>query len=151
MEWRKDFVDLLSLLTAKEVDFLIVGGYAVAFYGAPRFTGDIDILVRPDAAHVNRMIAAVKEFGFPADLLGADYLLERKKILELGRIPVQIHIMTTISGVSWDAAWESRTGGSYGEMPVYYIGLDTLLANKKAAGRPKDVADIAALESRRLP
>ena len=146
MDLQKDFADLCSLLNAQGVEFLIVGGYAVAYHGAPRFTGDLDILVRPDMQHVGRMLDALSQFGFPAQEVAAGYLLEQRKILQLGRIPVQIHLMTGITGVAWDEAWRSRSPGVYGNVPVHFIGRDALIANKRAAGRTKDLADAEALE-----
>lgn len=145
MEVQKDFADLCSLLNANGVDFLIVGGYAVAFHGAPRFTGDLDILLRPDAEQVGRMLAALGEFGFPAGEIQPDYLLEHQKILQLGRVPVQVHIMTGITGVNWDEAWASREQGEYGGIPVFFLGRQALIANKRAVGRAKDLADVEAL------
>jgi hypothetical protein len=147
MEYHKDFADLCSLLNAKAVDYLIVGGYAVAYYGFPRFTGDLDILVQPTLDQVNRVLHAVKEFGFPVDQIEPDDLLVSNRMLQLGRVPVQIHIMTTITGVSWERAWSSRKPGFYGSASVHFIGLDVLLENKRAAGRPKDLADLDALGS----
>jgi len=148
MDVQRDFADLCALLNAKRVDFLIVGGYAVAFHGAPRFTGDLDILIRPDAEQLDRMLGALREFGFPTDDVTATELLERHRILQLGLVPVQIHVMTSITGVKWDQAWASREPGVYGGVPVHFIGRDALLANKRAAGRTKDLADVEALERR---
>jgi hypothetical protein len=146
MDVQKDFADLCSLLNAQGVEFLIVGGYAVAFHGAPRFTGDLDILIRPDIHQVDRMLNALREFGFPAHEITADYLLEQQKILQLGKIPVQIHLMTNISGVLWDDAWRSRRPGTYGTIPVFFIGREALITNKRATGRIKDLADVEALQ-----
>jgi hypothetical protein len=135
-------------LNEKRVEFLIVGGYAVAFHGAPRFTGDLDILVRPEVENVEGVLAALHDFGFPTNAVSSTYILEARKILQLGRIPVQIHIMTNISGVDWHEAWESRQPGRYGDVPVFFIGRSALAANKRAAGRPKDLADLDALEAK---
>ena len=145
MDVQRDFADLCSLLNAKSVDYLIVGGYAVAFHGAPRFTGDLDILVHPTIDHVDRLLAALREFGFATSGILPAELLEQNRILQLGRIPVQIHLMTTISGVSWEEAWGSRTLGSYGSIPVFFNGRHALITNKRAAGRLKDLADAEAL------
>ena len=149
MDLAKDFREFCSLLNENEIDYLIVGGYAVAFHGAPRATGDIDILIRPEPEHVERLLAAVKQFGFPTNNVTPDYLLTFSKILQLGRVPVQIHVMTSITGVEWNAAWDSRQPGLYGDVPVHYLGLSALIANKAAAARPKDLADIAALRRKR--
>lgn len=143
---QKDFCDLCSLLNANHVDFLIVGGYAVAFHGAPRFTGDLDILISPDPSHVGRALDALRQFGFPADGVTPGEILSHRRILQLGRVPIQIHVMTSITGVSWEQAWESREQGSYGGVSVYFIGRNSLLTNKKATGRKKDLADVEALE-----
>ncbi len=146
MELQQDFAGLCALLNAKGVDYLIVGDYAVAFHGAPRFTGDLDILVRPEAENVRLLLTAVQEFGFPSGEISAEYLLAAGKILELGRIPVQIHLMTNVTGITCEQASASRTAGLYGAVPVTFIGRDALLANKRAAGRPRDLADVRSLE-----
>ena len=142
---EKDFREFCSLLNEEKIDFLIVGGYAVAFHGAPRATGDIDILIRPEREYVVRLLAAIERFGFPTDGVTPEYLLGHSKILQLGRVPVQIHIMTSITGVQWEDAWTSRQEGVYGDVPVFFIGLSALLANKAAVARAKDLADIKAL------
>lgn len=145
MVFQKDFHDLCALLNEENVDYLIVGAYAVAFHGAPRATGDFDILIHPESEHVARLLRAVKRFGFPSEEVTPEDLLARSKILQLGRSPVQIHIMTSISGVSWEDAWKSRESAMYSGLPVLVIGRSALLANKTAAGRAKDVADVEAL------
>jgi hypothetical protein len=150
MEFQRDFADLCALLNANAVEFLIVGGYAVAFHGAPRFTGDLDILVNPGEENVSRLLEALSQFGFPASDLSPANLVEERKILQLGHVPIQIHIMTNISGVSWQEAWESRRDDFYGEVPVSYIGLQALIQNKRCAGRTKDFADIEALQRKSI-
>jgi hypothetical protein len=141
----RDFIDLCSLLNASGVEFLIVGGYAVAFHGAPRFTGDLDILIHPTLDQVQRALAAIEEFGFPSKQAAAQDVLGQRSILQLGRQPVQIHVMTNISGVDWQTAWNSRRQGFYAGVPVFFIGREALVANKQAAGRAKDLADVEAL------
>jgi hypothetical protein len=146
MDVQKDFADLCSLLNANRVEYLVVGGYAVGFHGAPRFTGDLDLLVGPDLENVTRMLDAVRQFGFSSGDLAPEYLLVQRKIIQLGRVPVQVHIMTTISGVTWAEAWQSREPGAYAGVPVQFIGRATLIANKRSTGRTKDLADVEALE-----
>jgi hypothetical protein len=90
----------------------------------------------------------LKEFGFPASKITAEDLLVQHKIVQLGRVPVQVHLMTEISGVLWNVAWESRQHGNYGGVPTHFIGREALLANKRAAGRAKDIADIEALDGK---
>jgi hypothetical protein len=114
MEFHKDFEDLCASLNARGVDYLIVGGYALAFHGAPRFTGDLDIFVRPSSDNVTKLLAALRDFGFRETPVDPDELLLERKVLELGRQPVQAHIMASISGVTWETAWaggRQRDGG----------------------------------------
>lgn len=118
----------------------------MAFHGAPRFTGDLDILVRPDAENVNRLLQVLRNFGFPTGNVSSEYLLDCEKILQLGQIPVQIHLMTSATGITWDQAWASRKQGVYASIPVLFIGREALIANKRAAARSKDLADVEALE-----
>jgi hypothetical protein len=94
---------------------------------------------------MSRMLAALDKFGFPTNEVTADYLLDRQKILQLGRVPVQVHLMTRVTGLTWDEAWASRQAGSYGDVPVFFMGRGALLVNKRAAGRLKDLADVEAL------
>src|SRR5262249_46390146 len=135
MDAPKDFADLCSLLTAKEVDFLVVGGFAVGFHGAPRFTGDLDLLICPARENVARMLEAISAFGFPTADVAPEYIIEQHKILQIGRVPHQVHFMAEISGVTWQEAWASREPGACGGTPVWYIGLEALVTNKQSTGR----------------
>ena len=146
MDLASDFDEFIGSLNAHGVEFLIVGAYALAFHGAPRFTGDLDLLVRPTVENASRVLAAVRAFGFPVETLRPVDLTDPRRILEMGIEPVQIHVMSAISGVSWDEAWQTRVAGVCGEQPVSFLGREAFLQNKRAAGRPKDLADIDALE-----
>lgn len=145
MELQKDFEDLCASLNGRNVDYLIVGGYALAFHGAPRFTGDLDIFVRPEPDNLARLVLALRDFGFHQTATLAEHLLSEGKILELGRPPVQVHMLASITGVSWETAWLSREAGTYGAQSVYFIGREAFIVNKRAAGRAKDLADLEAL------
>jgi hypothetical protein len=145
MEIQKDFKELLELFNAHNVEYLIVGGYALAFHGAPRFTGDIDLLVRPDRKNAKRILAALAEFGFgSSDISETDFTL-LQNVVQLGVPPVRIDIMTSLTGVSWEKAAAGKVRGSYGDTPVYFIGKDEFVSNKKTLGRKKDLADLEAL------
>ncbi len=145
MEVQPDFRDMLVLLNEKEVEYLIVGGYALAFHGAPRFTGDIDIFVRPESENASRVLEALAAFGFRFPNLTAADFENPDRVVQLGVPPVRIDIITSISGVSWDEAAAAREQGYYGDVPVCYIGLREYIKNKRSAGRKKDLADIEAL------
>ena len=145
MDLAPDFDEFCALLTAHRVEFVIVGAHALAFHGAPRFTGDLDILVRPTEENGRRLVAAIADFGFPTARLAAADFLGSTKVVEMGVAPVQIHVMSQIDGVTWDDVWESREVGPLGSRKVAFIGREAFLRNKRAAGRPKDLADVDAL------
>lgn len=145
MEVQPDFKDMLALFNARQVDYIIVGGYALAFHGAPRFTGDIDIYVKPDAANAGRIMAALEDFGFGSAGLKAHDFEHPDKVIQLGVSPVRVDIMTSISGVSWEEALSGCVEDRYGDVPVRYIGLNEFIKNRRATGRKKDLADLEAL------
>lgn len=145
MNLAPDFDEFCGLLTAHAVEFVIIGAHALAFHGAPRFTGDLDILVRPTEENGRRLLEAVAAFGFPTAPLTASDVAAGTKLVEMGVAPVQIHVMSQIDGVTWDDVWQSREKGQFGTRSVPFIGRDVFLRNKRAAGRPKDLADIEAL------
>lgn len=145
MDLAPDFDEFCALLTARGVEFVIVGAHALAFHGAPRFTGDLDILVRPTDENGRRVLEAIADFGFPTAPLTAADLAGGTKVIEMGVAPVQIHVMSQIDGVTWDDVWASREVGSLGPRAVAFIGREAFLRNKRAAGRPKDLADVDAL------
>ena len=145
MEVQPDFRELLALFNAHSVEYLIVGAYALAAHGSPRFTGDLDVYVRPTTENAGKVLAALADFGFGSMNLSARDFQAPDRVVQLGVPPVRIDLLTSISGVSWDAAWEGRLSGVLGDVPVNYIGRAQYLANKRAAGRKKDLADVEAL------
>lgn len=145
MDLAPDFDEFCALLLAHRVEFVIVGAHALALHGAPRFTGDLDILIRPTAENADRLIAAIHAFGFPEIPLTAAELIAPGRIVEMGVAPVQIHVMSGIDGVAWEEVWSGRVESQFGSCTVGFIGRAEFLKNKRAAGRPKDLADIAAL------
>jgi len=145
MEIQPDFRELLELFNAKSVEYLVVGGYALAFHGAPRYTGDIDLFVNPTPENAGRIMSALEAFGFGDAGLSVEVLLKLNQVVQLGMPPVRIEIITSISGVTWEEAAGGKVPGPYGDVPVYYIGRAQFVANKKAVGRLKDLADLEAL------
>jgi hypothetical protein len=144
-ELAPDFDEFFGSLIACGVEFLVVGGYALAVHGAPRFTGDIDVFVNPTLANAERLLAALRTFGFPVTELGPADLVAPTRILQMGVEPVQIHVMSAIDGVTWDEAWEGREVGWCGSRDLPFIGRREFVRNKRASGRLKDLADIDAL------
>ena len=145
MEIQPDFRDLLACLTKREVEFLVVGGYALAWYGAPRTTGDLDLYVRPSEENAKRIVAALGDFGLGSlDLSPTDFSTP-DKVIQLGFPPVRIDLLTSLSGVSWEEAVDQGLSVQYGEVPVRVIGYEAFVRNKRASGRKRDLADLEAL------
>jgi hypothetical protein len=145
MEVQPDFRDLLELFNKHQVEFMLVGGYALAFHGSPRYTGDMDIFVQVTSLNAIRIMAALNEFGFGAVGLTAEDFQKENMIVQLGVPPVRVDIVTSLTGVSWEDAYSNRVQGRYGDICVFYIGRDQFISNKKATGRKKDLADLEAL------
>jgi hypothetical protein len=122
-----------------------VGGHAVAFHGYPRMTGDIDFLIPPTRENAERVIQILAEFGFGNLAIRADDLMAAERVVQLGRPPNRIDLLTSISGVDFESAWSSRVTGDLGGHSVSYLGWDALIQNKKASNRDKDLADVKKL------
>jgi hypothetical protein len=145
-----DFLDLLRSLLAADVRFMVVGAYAVGVHGRPRATKDLDVWVEPSAENAPKVIRALVAFGAPLMGLTARDLESPGVGLQVGMEPLRIDLLTKVSGPTFEEAWPTHIEADFAEgvrCPV--IGLDSLLANKRAAGRPQDLADVAALEKLR--
>ena len=140
-----DFKDFLKLLNVNNVEYLLVGGYAVSYHGCPRSTGDMDIWVAVHSENIQRLIDVLNEFGFDKKNLSAELFLERDRIIRIGMPPIRIEILTSISGVGFDECYRSRVVDTVDGIPVNFIHLDDLRRNKKAAGRHKDLSDLENL------
>jgi hypothetical protein len=145
MEVQKDFKELLELFNGHKVEYIVVGSYALAFHGAPRFTGDIDIFVHSSPENAQRILSALADFGFSSLNLSIDDFHKPNSVVQLGHPPVRIDIMTSITGVTWEEAEKGKQNGLYGSITVYFLGRKQYLANKRATGRKKDMADLEAL------
>jgi len=124
MEVQQDFRNLLALFNAHKIKYIIVGGYALAFHGAPRLTGDLDILVKPDPENARCILEALNAFGFKSVGLTAGDFQSPDKVVQLGVPPVRVDIITSLTGVSWEEAFSGKTEGKYGDIPVHYIGRE---------------------------
>jgi hypothetical protein len=145
MDVPRDFTELLVLFNAHEVEYLIVGGYALAFHGAPRFTGDLDLFVNPSPENASRILAALADFGFGSLQLAVEDFTTGGRVVQLGVPPLRIDLLTGLDAVSWERAWAGKAPGRYGDVDVFYLGREAFVENKRAAGRPKDLADLDAL------
>lgn len=142
-----DFGDLLREFVASGVAFLVVGAHALSVHGVPRATGDLDVWIRPDAENASRVMSALNQFGAPTDQLGitpADFT-HPDIVVQLGVPPYRIDVLTSISGVTFDAAWTERMEGEIAGVRVPVLGRRSFVLNKRATGRTKDVADLESL------
>jgi len=145
-EFPAEWGEFLLVLKRHGVRYLLVGGHALAAHGHARLTQDLDILVEPTVANARRVAAAIKDFGFVGTARDWRWFTKPYRITMLGRLPMRIDVLTGISGVTFRAAWRNRivTTMAVGDVPV--IGLAELRANKLAAGRTKDLLDLALLD-----
>lgn len=141
----RDFKEFVALLNAHEVKYLVVGGYAMAVHGRPRQTGDLDIWLRLDHDNALRVMAALDDFGFGKLGLSPTDFEKTDQVVQLGYPPFRIDLMTGIDGVDFEEAWPSRFEYQLGELTIPFIGLDSLKANKRASGRPRDMDDLENL------
>tara|TARA_R110002072_G_scaffold302161_1_gene484192 strand:+ start:1795 stop:2244 length:450 start_codon:yes stop_codon:yes gene_type:complete len=144
--FNPDFKDMLLALSDAKIDFLLVGAYAVAAHGHPRATGDLDLWVRPDAETAPKVYRVLAEFGAPLHDLTVDDLATPGMVFQIGVEPSRIDILTAISGVAFDDAWENKLHLELDDLKLNVIGRDDLIVNKRACGRPKDIADAETLD-----
>ena len=144
---NEDFRDLLASLLEAGARFLVVGAHALAVHGVPRATGDLDVWTEGSAANTERVWAGLLRFGAPVGALGLsrDDLMRADQVVQIGLPPRRIDLLTSISGVEFEEAWRGRITREVSGLSVPFIGRSALVRNKKAAGRPKDLADLAAL------
>ena len=148
MPLNKDWREFLELLNSNEVEYLVVGAFAVAFHGFPRYTADLDLLVRPTEENVNRVLLALSEFGFGKMGIQAADLRSPGMVVQLGVKPNRIDLLTAISGVSFEEAWAERSDAEWEGIATHFIGRAALLRNKEQTGRAKDLGDAEELRKR---
>lgn len=147
---NEDFRDVLAELLTARARFLVVGAHAVAVHGIPRATGDLDVWIDTRTDNVPRVWSALVRFGAPVETLEVTKqdLAKPGVVVQIGFPPRRIDIMTSVTGLLFEAAWSSRITHQVDDLEVPFIGRAALLENKRATGRPKDLADIDALERR---
>ncbi len=140
-----DFKEFLKLLNEHDVQYLLIGGYAVAYYGYARATEDMDIWIAINPANAQKMVSVLKEFGFQQPALVPDLFLQSPKIIRLGFPPMRLEITTRISGVEFTECYDARIIDELDGVQINIIDLQNLKRNKEASGRPKDLADLEKL------
>ncbi|MBI3408791.1 MAG: nucleotidyltransferase [Planctomycetes bacterium] len=141
-----DFREFLKSLNSKRVKYLLIGGYAVVYHGYPRATGDMDVWVETSPQNAKRLDRAIREFGFDVEKLSPDLFEKPDQIVRMGIPPMRIEVLTTISGVHFSDCYRRRRVIRIDGIKVSVISLRDLLANKKASGRTKDLADYEQLK-----
>ena len=141
----QDFRDFLKLLEDENVDYLLIGGYAVGYYGYPRATADMDVWIAVNPANAVKTVRALERFGMKTPEITADLFLDRGKVIRMGVPPMRLEIQTDISGVDFDACFARRRRVDMGDVQVNLIDLQDLKINKRASGRHKDLEDLEHL------
>ncbi len=144
MAESQHYKELLQLLNESQVEYLIVGGFAVMKYGEPRYTKDLDVWVNNSRQNSVRVVDALKKFGAPLehDGINAETFTDKQVVYQIGVAPVRIDILTGITGVEFTDAWKKRVAGTFFGVPVNFISLDDLTTNKQALGRSNDLKDL---------
>ena len=148
MPLSKDLREFVELLNANKVEYVVVGAFAVAFYGVPRYTADLDLLVQPTNENGERILSALRQFGFGDLPIQASDFSEPDKIVQLGVSPNRVDLLTSITGVPFEEAWSTREQGELDGITVWFIGSSTLIKNKERTGRPRDLGDADELKRR---
>jgi predicted nucleotidyltransferase len=144
-ELAQDFKEFLNLLRVNQVEYLLIGAYAVGYHGYPRATQDLGVWIASTPQNATRLVAVLHEFGFGMAEVTPEFVLRPNNIIRMGREPVRIEILNWASGVDFDECYRERVVDEVDGVEVSLIGLDQLRKNKKAAGRHKDLADLEEL------
>jgi len=142
----KDFREFIELLNKNRVEYLVIGGYAVAYHGYPRYTGDLDIWFNPTVGNAEKLLQALSDFGFASLNIQQVDLLKSGSIIQLGYPPIRIDLINNADGIEFPGSYSRREEMMLDDgLAVYYIGLSDLIVNKKATGRYRDLDDIQNL------
>ena len=145
MDLEEDLREFVELLNALNVRYMVVGAFAVAYHGYPRFTGDIDFFIERSLDNAERLVQVIERFGFGELNLSAEDFLREDQVIQLGISPNRIDLLTFLSGVSFDEAWATREHGDINDLRVPFISKEMLKRNKAASGRTQDLADLEHL------
>lgn len=151
MPLPEDWRAFIESLNSHGVEYVVVGAVALAHHGLPRYTGDLDILIRNSADNAQRLESVLAAFGFASLGLKAADFSDSYQVIQLGVPPNRIDLLTSLTGVTFDQAWAGRVEARVGETRVNFIGRDALILNKRVAGRAQDRADLEALGTSEKP
>lgn len=143
---NQDFVEMLSALSETGTEFLVVGAHALAVHARPRATGDLDLWIRATPDNAERTWRALQRFGAPLGQIKLEDLTTPNLVYQVGVVPNRIDLLTSITGLDFESAWSRRGTVMIGELAVPVLGKADLIRNKRAVGRPQDLADVAELE-----
>ena len=144
MKIHPDFDDFVAALNKNQVEYVIVGSFALAFHGCPRATGDIDFWIRPTSSNAKNLLSALRDFGFgQLDISEGDVL--SGNIIQLGFPPVRIDLISKLTGLTAEEVWKGRKKGKFGDHDVFYLNRREYIKNKRSVGRHKDLADLELL------
>jgi hypothetical protein len=146
MRLSKDLREFLELLNSGGIEYVIVGAHSLAFHGRPRYTGDLDLLVQATPDNAAKLINLVNRFGFADSGLKETDFLQPEQVIQLGVAPNRIDLLTSITGVSSADAFATRISAELDEIPVFILAKEALIRNKRAVGRPQDLADLETLD-----
>lgn len=144
--FHKDFKEFIELLNKNRVEYLLVGGYALGIHGYPRYTGDMDIWVKPTLENAQKILKVLDDFGFSELELSQDDFTKLGNVIQLGYPPLRIDLLTQPDGVDFDASYAQRFDLNYNNLLIHVISLEDFKKNKAASGRPKDLEDLRNLE-----
>lgn len=148
LKLETDFTDFVKLCNKYEVEYLVIGGYAVSIHGYPRSTKDLDICIKISEENAQKMVDVIKDFGFESLKLTRNDFLKKDFVTQLGHEPVRIDILNELDGVPFQEAWDNKRVVDFEGLKINFIGYEELIKVKEKAGRPQDLADINKLKSR---
>jgi len=146
MSLNADLREFIELLNSRGIEYVIVGAHSLAFHARPRYTGDLDILIKPSPENAAKLVSLLRDFGFgKEDFAESDFTVP-EQMIQLGRAPNRIDLLTSLSGVTVEEAFRSKISTELEGLPVFMLSKEALIRNKRAVGRPQDVADLRELE-----
>ena len=146
MSLNADLREFIELLNSRGIEYVIVGAHSLAFHARPRYTGDLDILVRPSRENADKLVSLLRDFGFgKEDFAESDFTVP-EQMIQLGRAPNRIDLLTSLSGVTVEEAFRTKISTEMEGLPIFVLSKELLIQNKRAVGRPQDVADLRELE-----